>query len=226
MHVFVFFKKMTLSWWNDLWLNEGFASYMEYKGVNHVHPEWKIHWQFLSDDFANTLRLDGRVSSHPIVQAVSHPNQITELFDTISYNKGATVIRMLEDFLGPEAFRAGVSSFLQAFSFKNAVTQDLWDSLQKQVKDNVSVELVMDTWTKQMGYPFVTPTQLDENRIRFSQERFLENRMTEMVPMMGRSKPSPFNYMWEIPLKIEYQPETSGQVKTKLFWMNHKEKSG
>src|SRR4051812_31481899 len=127
----IYFKfKMTLAWWNDLWLNEGFASYMEYKGVNSVHPEWKIDWQFLSDDFANTLRLDARLSSHPIVQAVSHPNQITKLFDTMYYNKGATVIRMLEDFLGPPVFRKGVSSFLQQFSFKNAVTKDLWDSLQ------------------------------------------------------------------------------------------------
>lgn len=217
---------MTLAWWNDLWLNEGFASYMEYKGINHVHPEWKINWQFLSDDFANTLRLDAKMSSHPIVQAVSHPNQITELFDTISYNKGATVIRMLEDFLGPEAFRKGVSSFLQQFSFKNAVTKDLWDSLQKETNDNISIDLIMNTWTMQMGYPYVTPVQLDGNRIRFTQERFHENTVAkETLPpsMTIKNVFSPYNYTWEIPLKIEYETE-DGTVKTKLFWMHHNSK--
>lgn len=220
---------MTLAWWNDLWLNEGFASYMEYKGVNYVHPEWKINWQFLSDDFANTLRLDARLSSHPIVQPVSHPNQITELFDTISYNKGATVIRMLEDFLGPSVFRKGVSSFLHQYSFKNAVTKDLWDSLQKETNDSsINVNLIMNTWTMQMGYPFVTPEELDGVRkIRFTQERFHENQMSKDggAKLKGSLVKSPFNYMWEIPLRVEYENER-GEVVSKLFWMSHEMKTG
>jgi len=78
---------VTLKWWSDLWLNEGFASYCEYKAVNHVHPEWEIETQFVSQDLTPVLVLDGQQSSHPIVQEVSNPDQITEIFDTISYNK-------------------------------------------------------------------------------------------------------------------------------------------
>lgn len=81
------FGIVTLKWWNDLWLNEGFASYCEYKAVNHVHPDWEIEAQFVSQDLTPVLVLDGKHSSHPIVQPVSHPDQITEIFDSISYNK-------------------------------------------------------------------------------------------------------------------------------------------
>ena len=78
---------VTLKWWDDLWLNEGFASYMEYKAVNVVHPEWEMDDQFVSQDLTPVMQLDGKMSSHPIIQPVLHPDQITEIFDTISYNK-------------------------------------------------------------------------------------------------------------------------------------------
>lgn len=202
---------------------------MEYKGVNHVHPEWNINWQFLADDFADTLRLDARMSSHPIVQAVSHPNQITELFDTISYSKGATVIRMLEDFMGPELFRKGVENFLQKFKFNNAVTADLWHSLQLEVNNTINIDLVMSTWTMQMGYPLVSPVAIDKNTIRVTQERFHESPRHEIMqpkgkaPLIKQNVRSPFDYMWELPLTIQYGTK-SGTNNTKLFWMNHKTK--
>ena len=87
---------VTLDWWDDLWLNEGFASYMEYKGVKNYHPDWDMEAQFLTADLHNVLDLDSTVNSHPIVQEVSHPNQITELFDRISYSKGASVLRFVK----------------------------------------------------------------------------------------------------------------------------------
>ncbi len=142
---------VTLSWWNDLWLNEGFASYMEYKGVAAVHPGWEIESQFVGEDMIPILGLDGQFSSHPIVQEVKHPAQITELFDRISYSKGAAVIRMLENFMGPSSFRAGVSAFLHKFSYANAETADLWEYLQKQSNRAPNITLVMDSWTRQMG---------------------------------------------------------------------------
>ena len=93
---------VTLRWWDDLWLNEGFASYMEYKGVSNYHPDWEMEAQFLTSDLHRVLDLDATVNSHPIVQPVTHPDQITEIFDTISYAKGASVLRMLEQFMGEE----------------------------------------------------------------------------------------------------------------------------
>jgi glutamyl aminopeptidase len=87
-HALVFYSvTVTLKWWDDLWLNEGFASYMEYKAVSVVHPDWSMEDQFLSQDMIDVMTLDGKMSSHPIIQPVSHPDQITEIFDLISYNK-------------------------------------------------------------------------------------------------------------------------------------------
>ena len=79
---------VTLSWWDDLWLNEGFASYMEYKGVANYHKDWDMESQFLTSDLHRVMNLDATINSHPIVQAVDHPDQITEIFDAISYSKG------------------------------------------------------------------------------------------------------------------------------------------
>ena len=105
---------VTLLWWDDLWLNEGFASYMEYKGVANYHPDWEMEAQFLSLDLHPVMDLDAQLNSHPIVQEVNDTNQITELFDKISYSKGASVIRMLENFMGAEEFRAGIHKFLES----------------------------------------------------------------------------------------------------------------
>ena len=84
---------VTLSWWDDLWLNEGFASYMEYKGVANYHTDWDMENQFLTLDLHRVMDLDATVNSHPIIQTVESPDQITEIFDTISYSKGASVLR-------------------------------------------------------------------------------------------------------------------------------------
>ena len=84
---------VTLSWWDDLWLNEGFASYMEYKGVANYHTDWNMESQFLTSDLHRVMDLDATVNSHPIVQPVENPDQITEIFDTITYSKGASVLR-------------------------------------------------------------------------------------------------------------------------------------
>ena len=117
--------------------------------------------QFLTSDLHRVMNLDATINSHPIVQAVDHPDQITEIFDAISYSKGASVIRMLEDFMGAEKFRIGVKRFLKKYSYKNAVTADLWRELTKVsgqfgIKGQLNITSIMDTWTRQMGYPVLT----------------------------------------------------------------------
>ena len=89
-----------MKWWNDLWLNEGFASYIEFKGEHAAEPEWKMMDQFTIDTMHSVLDLDSTLGSHPIVVGVETPDQITEIFDSITYNKGASIIRMIEDFVG------------------------------------------------------------------------------------------------------------------------------
>jgi puromycin-sensitive aminopeptidase len=148
---------VTMEWWNDLWLNEGFASWIEYKAVDHLFPEWDMWTQFIFADSGPAMSLDGLRNTHPIEAEVKTPHDINELFDAISYSKGAAIIRMLEQFLGEETFRRGLVHYLSSHAYGNARTEDLWASLAhisgKPVKE------IMDTWTKQPGYPYL---QVDE----------------------------------------------------------------
>ncbi|XP_018027228.1 glutamyl aminopeptidase-like [Hyalella azteca] len=122
---------VTLKWWDDLWLNEGFASYIETKGVDHVETGWDMGSQFVTDSLQSVFDLDSKLSSHAIVQSVTTPDQITAMFDSISYDKGSSVLRMLEGFVGTPVFQAGINSFLKRFAYQNAVTAQLWEELTK-----------------------------------------------------------------------------------------------
>ena len=151
---------VTLKWWDDLWLNEGFASYMEYKGVANYHPDWEMETQFLYIDLQDVMDLDAQLNSHPIVQEVRNPNQITELFDRISYGKGASVLRMLEGFMGREKFKEGIWNYLKNYQFPGAhltfeppETDDLWTCMETVSGQNI--RRVMNDWTLQMGYPIL-----------------------------------------------------------------------
>jgi puromycin-sensitive aminopeptidase len=144
---------VTMEWWNDLWLNEGFASWIEYKAVDHLFPEWDMWTQFIFADSGPAMSLDGLRNTHPIEAEVKTPHDINELFDAISYSKGAAIIRMLEQFLGEETFRRGLAHYLSSHEYGNARTEDLWNALA-QVSGK-PVKAIMDTWTKQPGYPYL-----------------------------------------------------------------------
>ena len=198
----VFRNLVTLKWWDDLWLNEGFASYMEYKGVANYHPEWEMEAQFLYQDLQDVMDLDSQLNSHPIVQDVKNPNQITELFDRISYGKGASVLRMLENFMGAEEFRLGVHKFLENHKYGHAVTADLWRALESVSSKNLPIQKIMDTWTRQMGYPVlnITKTEEDTNstvtKYRVTQERFLTDRSNPAVA----TQTSQYDFKWDVPV--------------------------
>jgi glutamyl aminopeptidase len=197
---------------------------MEYKGVDSVQKDWEMESLFVGDDLLAALELDGQESSHPIVQEVSNPNQITEIFDKISYSKGSSVIRMLENFMGRESFRRGVQQFLKKYSFKNAVTDDLWAELQSAAGPLTSynISLVMDTWTRQMGYPVLTPEKQKDGSWILSQEKFKENR--NAVP--SKNNVSPFSYKWEIPISFEWTSSDSSSLRDgNLFWIRHDQSS-
>ena len=191
-------------------LNEGFASYMEYKGVANYHPDWEMEAQFLTSDLHNVMNLDATVNSHPIVQEVSHPNQITELFDRISYAKGASVLRMLENFMGPEEFRMGIHNFLEKFKYKNAVTRDLWESLEGVTSKSLPIGRIMDTWTRQMGYPVINVKKMSDNKYKITQERFLKDRNARDTSV------SPYSYKWDVPVTWI----TSNNNNTEIRWLN------
>lgn len=147
---------VTMEWWTHLWLNEGYASFVEFLCVDYLFPEYDIWTQFVNDSYIKALELDSLKNSHPIEVPVGNPSEIDEIFDDISYNKGASVIRMLHNYIGDEDFRKGMHLYLTRHQYKNTFTEDLWAALEEASKKPVGD--VMSTWTKQMGFPVVEVT--------------------------------------------------------------------
>ncbi|KAI4898027.1 hypothetical protein NFI96_017466 [Prochilodus magdalenae] len=191
---------VTINWWNDLWLNEGFASYVEYLGADHAEPLWNIKDLIVILDVHRVFAVDALTSSHPLSskeEAVMTPDQINEVFDSISYSKGASVLRMLSDFLTEAIFTQGLQSYLNHFQFNNTVYTDLWYHLQKVVGSAgtslpASISDIMDRWVLQMGFPVVT---INTTTGQLSQKHFL------LDPESVVETPSQFNYEWIVPIQ-------------------------
>ncbi|XP_066990177.1 glutamyl aminopeptidase-like [Macrobrachium rosenbergii] len=188
---------VTLDWWNDLWLNEGFASYVEFKGVDHVFPDWQMDAQFQCKTLPSVMDIDASLSSHPIVQTVGNNDQINAMFDAISYQKGSSVLRMLEDFMGEASFQKGINAFLKKFAYDNAVTKDLWTELTLawDGQEKRSVGDIMDTWTRQMGYPVVSVSQSGSDSFSLKQSRFLQDPQATFDP-----SETDYSYKWDVPI--------------------------
>ena len=176
---------VTMQWWNDLWLNEGFASWMEYKGVAYTQPSWAMMDQFWANVVLPALNLDSLASSHPVSVSVNDPKEIEAIFDTISYKKGSSIIHMLENYLGEYVLRSGLKTYLQKHKFRNTVTHDLWKALTDATSNKVDVEAMMNTWTLQMGYPLITFRKVESDQGEkqswcVSQSRFLSSSKVSM----------------------------------------------
>ncbi|KAK9764313.1 hypothetical protein K7432_008285 [Basidiobolus ranarum] len=181
---------VTMEWWNHLWLNEGFATWVASLAVNKLFPDWNVWTQFVVDDLQRGLQLDALRSSHPIEVDVRDPAEINQIFDAISYSKGASVIRMLSAFLGEEVFLKGVRAYLKKHEYGNASTQDLWDSLSQESGHDVGK--FMTLWTKQVGYPVLTVTE-SEGKLKVRQSRYLSS---------GDVSPADDTQLWWVPLSI------------------------
>ncbi|XP_030620469.1 alanyl (membrane) aminopeptidase-like b [Chanos chanos] len=172
---------VTMKWWNDVWLNEGFATYFSYLGVDAVKPDWNVEDLLFIEDVQSALEVDSLNTSHPLSSPeadIDSPSEITELFDSITYSKGAAVLRMLSNHLGEEVFLNGIRNYLQEFKFRNAEYKDLWRCLQQAVdaaNKHDKVEEMMRTWTEQVGYPVITINTITSE---VSQQHFLLNQTT------------------------------------------------
>lgn len=210
---------VTMRWWDDLWLNEGFASWMGDKAVDHLFPEWDNWTQFYASDTASGLGLDGLKNTHPIEVPVQNPKEIGEIFDAISYSKGASVIRMLENYLGEEVFRQGLFRYLSEHSYGNTQTEDLWSALSNVSGKNVAE--IMDTWTKQPGYPLINARGSEKNGekvLQLSQKRFFYD-----------GEAGDEQTLWNIPIRLTcVTPQAVGRnakVRSKRMIMDTKRKT-
>lgn len=181
---------VTMEWWNDLWLNEGFATFMEYFAMNETFPDLFTNDDFLTLRF-KTMVKDSLNASHPISLAVQSQKEIEEMFDAVSYGKGASLLLMLKNYLNKDVFRAGIQTYLLDHSYKSTRSDDLWESMTK-VTQTADVKKLMETWTHQKGFPLVTVTTKG-NQIFLTQERFMHN-----LELKNQTKHSSF--VWTIPL--------------------------
>lgn len=193
---------VTMKWWTDLWLNEGFATYVGALGVHHVFPEWKSLDSTSTSDFLTVLALDELKSSHPVSVPIGHPSQIEQIFDAISYKKGAFLIRMMNMFLGEDVFQKSVANYLKKYKYSNAAQDDLWEALTQTAHErgilqpNVTVKMIMDTWTLQTGYPLLTVVRdYEKNTVTITQNRYLSATAEEKNKNDGQTE-----QCWWVPL--------------------------
>uniref|UniRef100_A0A7M4E987 Aminopeptidase n=1 Tax=Crocodylus porosus TaxID=8502 RepID=A0A7M4E987_CROPO len=210
---------VTMEWWDDLWLNEGFAKFMEYVSVSVTHPELKVEDYFLGKCF-DAMEVDALNSSHPVSTPVEDPAQILEMFDDVSYEKGACILNMLWNYLTADVFKAGIVQYLRNYSYQNTKNEDLWNSLtnicpidgthESQLqgddgfctrnqqtsssshwtrRESLEVGTMMNTWTLQKGFPLITVMAKGKN-VYLQQEHY----------MKGSHFSPPTGYLWHVPL--------------------------
>jgi len=177
---------VTMRWWNDLWLNESFASYVAIQASAALFPQWSPWDDYLASRYAGAMLWDALPHTHPIRVEVSDPNQIRQIFDEISYGKGSSVLRMAEAYVGEASFRAGVSRYLAEHRFGNAESDDLWRAVGAAA--HAPVESVFRRWVSRPGFPVVRVRQ-DGGTLRLEQERF-----TMLDPVADDP--------WPIPLEV------------------------
>jgi aminopeptidase N len=175
-----------MRWWNNLWLNESFATLMEYLAVDAMHPEWNIWLDFSTSESIMALRRDSIDGVQPVQIDVNHPDEINTLFDgAIVYAKGARLLRMLQNYVGDADFQAGLKQYFINFAYRNTEADDLWKEIAKASDKNITA--MMNTWISQPGYPVLNVSQVDK-KINLSQEQFF----------IGPHQPS--DRIWPIPL--------------------------
>ncbi|XP_063629693.1 aminopeptidase N-like isoform X1 [Cydia splendana] len=207
---------VTMKWWSDLWLNEGFATFVASIGVAAVEPDWKAERAYAVDNLMSVLSLDALESSHPVSVPIDDPKRIAEIFDEISYRKGSSLIRMMTMFLGEDVFRKAINNYLVKYSYHNAEQDDLWAELTAVnqqyggLSRNVTVKTIMDTWTKQTGYPLVTVTRdYSDGTLSITQKRYLA---------VGNKASSESQPSWWVPLNVLCQNEV-GQKPEPVEWL-------
>ncbi|MFI4965470.1 MAG: M1 family metallopeptidase [Caulobacterales bacterium] len=159
---------VTMAWWDDLWLNEGFASWMENKTTDHFHPEWKIWLQTKAGE-QGAMRVDARAGTHPVITPIHDVFAAANAFDGITYEKGHSVIHMLETYVGPDVFRAGVRNYIAHHAYGNTVTDDLWSEIDKVSPKKITG--IAHDFTLQAGVPLIS-VAASKGGLTLTQSRF------------------------------------------------------
>jgi len=201
---------VTTAWWDNLWLNEGFASWMETKATDHFNPDWDF-WLRANDDRETAMALDARKTTHPIQQPVRSESEANDAFDQITYLKGQSFLRMLETYLGADDFRRGIQAYMRKHQYSNTTTADLWASLA--TASGKPVAKIANDWTTKPGFPVVNVDAVCEGgqrRITLTQEQF----SLDGAPDKSR--------IWNIPIEIGVVGD-SGKIDTQYLLLTKKQ---
>jgi puromycin-sensitive aminopeptidase len=202
---------VTMRWWDDLWLNEAFATWMAFKVVDEWKPEWRM-WNNFEPHRAAALALDALSNTHPVYAEVENAAQATENFDAITYEKGASVVRMVEHYLGPQKFRAGVQAYIREHRESNAIAADLWNALEKA--SGQPVAQIVRAWVRQAGFPLVSFEREGdggEAALGVKQERFKASPTTRFADGAGNT--------WPLPMVVKYAGTGGRAPRVERFLM-------
>jgi puromycin-sensitive aminopeptidase len=199
---------VTMRWWNGIWLNEAFATYMALCCQDDYRPDWECFVGF-SRSKAAALGVDGLHATRPIEFPVRHPDEAAAMFDVLTYQKGASVLWMLETYIGRNAFRGGVRRYLAANQYDNTETTDLWDAIELEAGD-APIRALMDSWIFQGGYPLVDARTSANGDIELSQQPFSYLR----EPSTGQD--SEIGHDWIVPVIATFADDRSSEEKVLL----------
>ena len=187
---------VTMWWWDDLWLNESFATWLACKIVDDWKPEWRSWVEFVGEKQI-PLGVDALAATRPVSSKVRTAAEVEEMFDALTYEKGASVLRMLEQFVGEEAFRQGIRDYIAAHRYGNAAAADLWEALAKTTGQ--PVPMIAQAWFTKPGFPMVTlrTTGADFRILQIHQARFHAN--PEATAVSGTP--------WAIPLSLAFEDD-------------------
>src|SRR5262247_1014117 len=199
---------VTMAWWNGIWLNEAFATFMEMLAVDAWKPEWQ-RWTTFGASRAAAFSVDGLWSTRPIEFPVGAPREADAMFDVLTYEKGASVLRMLEQYLGPDVFREGVREYLRRHEFANTETVDLWNALGDASGRDIAA--LMDGWIFKPGFPLVS-ARLDGRQLVLTQQRF-----TYLPEALTGSTPTPRDQTWQVPVQVRVTAGGRTSVERRLL---------
>ena len=193
-----------MNWWDELWLNEGFATWVGWLAVDHFYPDHQVWQTFVQDAMQTAFSLDSLRASHAVEVPVKDALEVEQIFDAISYLKGSSAIRMLSGHIGVDVFLEGVAAYLTAHKYDNATTDDLWAYLSEASGKNVKE--FMDPWIRKIGFPVLTVAE-EPGQIGIRQSRFLST---------GDVKPEDDNVLWWVPLGLKTNVKTTGAATEAL----------
>ncbi|KAI8630705.1 peptidase family M1 [Xylariaceae sp. FL1651] len=182
---------VTMDWWDELWLNESFATWAGWYAVNQFHPDWQVWAQFVNEGMEMAFKLDGMRSSHPVHVPVQDALDVNQIFDHISYLKGCSTLRMLVNHLGEKTFLKGVGEYLRKHAYGNAKTEYLWQALSEA--SGADVNKLMGNWIEKIGHPLITVAE-EPGQISIKQHRYLST---------GDVKPEEDETVWWVPLGLQ-----------------------